>query len=238
MKPTTFVIVLSLFPFASSLVLAQAPPAPPSIQASAEAVVTVKPDQAQMDVGVVTQNANAQAAVQESSRRVDATISAIRNVLGEGGDVKTVGYAVRPDYRYAKEGGTPTISGYTVSNVLQVSVNDLTIVGRLIDAATASGANTIQQLRFSLRDEQLAQLQALREATSRARAKAQAIAAALGLKVIRVLRAEEQGAIMRPQPERAFAMAAVGGSAAVPTPVEAGTIEVHATVTITVEVGQ
>jgi uncharacterized protein YggE len=64
------------------------------------------------------------------------------------------------------------------------------------------------------------------------------MAAALGLKVVRVLHADEQGGVVRPQPERMLAMnAGVAGTLA-PTPVETGSIEVRATVTLTVEVGQ
>jgi uncharacterized protein YggE len=82
-------------------------------------------------------------------------------------------------------------------------------------------------------------MQALREASTKAKAKAQAIAAALGLKIVRVLHADEQGAVVRSLPERMLSMnAGVAGSIATPTPVETGSIEVRATVTLTVEVGQ
>jgi len=231
-------LVLPVYLILQGLAFGQAVP-PPSIQVSAEAVVTAKPDQAQMEIGVVTQGNNAQSTAQDNSQRVESTMAAIRKVLGDAGEIKTIGYSVHPNYRYLKEGGTPTIIGYTVSNVIRVTTSDLTVVGRLVDAATSSGANTIQQLQFTLRDEQAAQMQALREASTKAKAKAQAIAAALGLKIVRVLHADEQGAVVRPLPERMLSMnAGVAGSIATPTPVETGSIEVRATVTLTVEVGQ
>jgi uncharacterized protein YggE len=237
MNRKRFMLVLLVYLILQELAFGQAVP-PPSIQVSAEAVVTVKPDQAQMEIGVVTQGNNAQATAQDNSQRVESTMTAIRKVLGDAGEIKTIGYSVRPNYRYPKEGGTPAISGYTVSNVIRVTTSDLTAVGRLVDAATSSGANTIQQLQFTLRDEQAAQLQALREASTKAKAKAQAMAAALGLKVVRVLHADEQGGVVRPQPERMLAMNAGVAGALAPTPVETGSIEVRATVTLTVEVGQ
>jgi len=231
-------LVLPVYLILQGLAFGQAVP-PPSIQVSAEAVVTAKPDQAQMEIGVVTQGNNAQSTAQDNSQRVESTMAAIRKVLGDAGEIKTIGYSVHPNYRYLKEGGTPTIIGYTVSNVIRVTTSDLTVVGRLVDAATSSGANTIQQLQFTLRDEQAAQMQALREASTKAKAKAQAIAAALGLKIVRVLHADEQGAVVRSLPERMLSMnAGVAGSIATPTPVETGSIEVRATVTLTVEVGQ
>lgn len=127
---------------------------PPSIQVSAEAIVTVKPDQAFIEIGVVTQAATAQAATADNAQRVDATITSIRKVLGSAGEIKTVGYSVRPVYRYPKEGGAPTVTGYTSSNTVQVTTSDLAGIGRVIDTATASGANTIQQLQFTLKDDQ------------------------------------------------------------------------------------
>ena len=50
-----------------------------------------------------------------------------------------------------------------------------------------SGANTIQRLLFTLKDEQSAQIQALRLASTKARTKAEEMANALGLKVIKIL---------------------------------------------------
>jgi uncharacterized protein YggE len=214
------------------------PAQPASIQVTATAIITAKPDQAHIEVGVVTQSATAQSATLDNAQRVDATITAIRKILGSGGEIKTIGYSVRPVYRYPKEGGVPSITGYTASNIIQVSINDLVGVGRVIDAATASGTNTIQRLEFVLKDDQAVQLQALAEAAAKAKAKAQAIASALGLRVVRILRAEEQGgysAPPRPMNERVFAMAA--DAAAQPTPVEPGTVEIRATVALTVEVG-
>jgi uncharacterized protein len=73
--------------------------------------------------------------------------------------------------------------------------------------------------------------QALSEASRKARAAAEAMAAALGLKVVRVLSAEEGG---QPQVIRPMAMAMK--VAASPTPIESGNIQVQASVTVTVEV--
>lgn len=229
---------LFLLPVSIAGQTAVQPAQPASIQVTATAIITAKPDRAQLEVGVVTQATTAQSATLDNAQRVDATIAAIRKILDRGGEIKTIGYSVRPVYRYPKEGGVPSITGYTASNMIQVSINDLAAVGRVIDAATASGTNTIQRLEFVLRDDQAVQLQALAEASAKAKAKAQAIASALGLRVVRILHAEELGGYTsppRPMNERVFAMAAE--AAAPPTPVEPGTVEIRATVSLTVEVG-
>ena len=214
------------------------PVQPASIQVTATAIITAKPDRAHIEVGVITQSTTAQSATLDNAQRVDGTITAIRKILGSGGEIKTIGYSVRPVYRYPKEGGAPSITGYTASNTIQVSIDDLAGVGRVIDAATSSGSNTIQRLEFVLKNDQALQLQALAEAATKAKAKAQAMAAALGMRVVRILHAEEQGGSSmppRPMAERVFAMAV--DTAAQPTPVEPGTIEIRATVALTVEIG-
>lgn len=207
----------------------------PSIRVTGEASVTVKPDQAEINIGVVTQAHTAQAAASQNAQKQDAVISQLRKLLGAGADIKTISYSLSPNYRYPKEGGQPTIIGYTASNTVQVKTANLDQVGKLIDLGTESGANNIQSLRFTLKDETAARAQALREASIRARSKAEAIASALGLKIQRILRVEEGGSMVRPFVE--METTALRAQAA-PTPIEAGSIDVRATVTLTVEVAQ
>lgn len=206
---------------------------PPSIQASGEGRATAAPDQAQIDVGVVTQASTSQAAVEQNARQVDATLTRLRGVLGAGADIKTISYTVQPNYRYPREGGEPTITGYTATNIVRATISDLTQVGRVIDAAAQGGSNRIQNLRFTLKNERPIQAEALREAAANARAKVDTLASALGLRIVRVLSVTESGPTMVPLREVSFAR-----SDAAATPIEPGTIEVRATVSITVEVAQ
>jgi uncharacterized protein YggE len=209
-------------------------PEPPSIQVTGEATVTVPPDQAEIEIGVVTQAEKSQAAASQNAQRLEKVLADLRAVVGPAGRVQTVGYALQPDYRYPGEGGgTPTIAGYTATNVVEVTLNDLTRVARAIDAATASGANRIQALRFELKDEHAVRARALGEAARRARAKADALASALNLQIVRVLSVSEAGAAVVPVRDVMFARAA---EAAAATPVEPGTVEIRASVNLVVEV--
>lgn len=207
----------------------------PSIRVSGDATVTVKPDQAEISIGVVTQAQGAQAAAAQNAQKQDAVIAGLRKLLGAEADIKTISYSLSPNYRYPKEGGQPTITGYTATNVVQVKTPDLTQVGKVIDLATGSGANTIQSLRFTLKDESGVRAQALREASTKARSKAEAIASALGLKIQRVLRVEEGGLTTRAGVEYGAELQVLRAQAAT-TPIESGSIDVRASVTLTVEV--
>jgi uncharacterized protein YggE len=121
-------------------------------------------------------------------------------------------------------------------NVVQVTLDDLGKIGTVIDSATLAGANHLQGIQFTLRDQDAVRAEALRQAATRARAEAEVLAAALGLKVVRVLSAEENSP--RVVPVRAYMGAPRAAMAtATATPVEAGTLDVTADVMLTVEVG-
>jgi uncharacterized protein YggE len=97
-----------------------------------------------------------------------------------------------------------------------------------------AGANNVNRLVFTLKDELAAQLGALKMASAKARAKAEAVAAALGLKIVRIVSVNEGERLV--QPIYRQAMAARAEAASAPTPVEPGTVELRSTVSMTVEV--
>jgi uncharacterized protein YggE len=107
----------------------------------------------------------------------------------------------------------------------------------VLDAATQAGSNSVQDIRFALRDPEVPRTQALRKAALDARQDAQALADALDLRIVRVLRVDEQGPSVVPPP-RIFMQAQrfAAPTAAPATPVESGAIAINATVTLTVEV--
>ncbi len=235
--------LLSCFLLFAALVAAQGPepqrpPAFPHIRVTGEATVSTRPDLAEVDIGVVTQAPTADAAAAQNAQQLDAVVTVLRKQLGANASIRTTGYSLAPNYRYPREGGRPTINGYTATNVVQVKTERLAEVGKVIDQATQSGANTIQRLRFTLKNEGGARAQALREAATDARDKANALAAALGLRVVRIASVTE-GEPARVIPlSRETMMTMAQRSEAAPTPVEPGTVDVRATVTLVVEVAQ
>jgi uncharacterized protein len=224
--------------YAQAPAISERRPSRPSIRTSGEATVTAKPDRAIIDLGVVAQAQTAQAAAAQNATRLDAVLREVKSAAGPGAEIKTISYSLDPNYRYPKPGGPPEIAGYTARNVVEVTTDTLDSVGKIIDSATKAGANNIERLQFTLKDEQPAKTRALRDAAAKARANAEAIAGALGVKIAGVLFAEEEAGA--PQPIRPmFARAAMAETmAAPPTPVAAGTLEIHGTVTLTVEITQ
>jgi len=208
----------------------------PSVRVTGEVTVTAAPDQAQIDIGVVTQGQTAQAAATENAQQLDKVLAQLRKTLRPAANIKTTSYSLNPNYRYPKEGGKPTITGYTVANTVQAKTQKLSEVGKLIDLAMQSGANNIQRLLFTLQDELALKSKALGDAAINAKAHAEALAAALGLKIVRMRSvAEGEPVVVRPVSNVMMAARAEYGA---PTPVEPGIIDVRATVTLTVEVAQ
>jgi len=212
---------------------AEGPATLSSMRVTGASIVTANPDRAHVDVGVVTQAPQSQSAVSQNARTFNAVMVALRKAFGPGADIKALSYSLSPDYQYHASGGTPTITAYTATNVVRVTIDDLARIGDVIDTATQAGANRVPSIQFALRDEESVRTQALREAAVKAKAEADSLAAALGLKVNRILTVEEGGPVMVPVREVSFARAAISGS---PTQIQPGAIEVNANVTLTVEV--
>ena len=221
---------------AAAVAFAEQPPVS-SIRVTGDARVTAKPDRVQIDVGVTTRAALSQDAASQNARELEAVLAAVRKAAGPTAVLRTLSYSLTPNYRYHPKEGEPTIEGYTALNVVQVQLDDLTRIGAVIDAATQSGANRVQGIQFTLRDQDTVRAQALREAATRARAEVDVLAAALGVKVLRILSVEESSPRFAPVRVYGGAARAMNAEAAPQTQVESGTLDVTADVTLSVEVG-
>jgi hypothetical protein len=162
-----------------------------SIRVTGQAVATAKPERAHIDVGVLTQEKQSQVAAAQNAKQLDAVLTALHKLLGADADIKTINYSMSPEYQYRSLGGKPAVSAYTALNVVRVTVDDLDKIGPVIDAATQAGANHVESVQFTVKDPQALRAQALREAATKARASADALASALNLKIVRVLSVDE-----------------------------------------------
>ena len=229
--------VIALTVLVCSTAYAQAQPRPtpqaPTITVNGEATIAAEPDQAQIDIGVTTQARSAPEASKENAERSARVLAEVKKLLGKGDEARTSGYALNPQYRYP-QGGKPEIVGYVATNMVRVKMGKVDDVGKLIDAAMAAGANNINRLVFTLKDEEAVRLEALRQASAKARTKAEAVATSLGLRIVRISAVAEGERSF--QPVLRQAQMARAEAAAAPTPIEPGTVEVRSTVTLTIEV--
>ena len=222
-------LVCCLLVFAALSATAQVTPRA-AVEATGTATISVTPDQAQINISAITQAPSAQDAVSQNATIAANIIGQVTQAVGSSGAVKTVAYAVSPNYTYPQN-APAVLSGFTVTNTIQVTLTDLTITGKIIDTATQAGASRIDSLQFTLKDDTDARSQALRAATVKAKAKADAMAASVGLKTGNFFAIQEAGAVVQP-----MRLGATAGTAA--TPVQAGTLDVTGNVTISVELSQ
>lgn len=212
-------------------------PRVPSVSVTGEATIQAEPDQAQIDIGVVTQARTAPDASRDNAEKLSRVLAEVKKILGKADEVKTSGYSLNPQYRYP-QGGKPEIVGYNASNTVRIKMHKLDDVGKIIDAAMAAGANNINRLAFTLKDEEGARLEALKQASAKAKAKAEAIAKSLGLVLVKILSISESERGFQPVLRQAPMARAEMAAAAAPTPVEPGTVDVRSTVSLVAELSE
>jgi len=118
---------------------------------------------------------------------------------------------------------------FIATNQVTVRLNDTSAVGKVLDAATAAGSNSIQEVTFDILDPQPEKDQALALAIKDARRKAEVAAAAAGVKLGKVLEISEGYGFVAPATRsKVFADVA--------TPIQPGEMETTSSVTVTYEV--
>jgi uncharacterized protein YggE len=209
-----------------------APPVP-SIVTSGEATVTRAPDQAFVTVAVETR-----AKAPRDAQRLNAeAMTAVQQRLTAAGiardAIRTTGYTIQQEFDFTNGRRIPR--EYVARNGVEVRLDAVERVGEVLDLAVQAGATNVGGVRFDLKDRAGAEREALQLAVGDARKRADAIAAGAGLSVGRILRIDEGRPPVLPMPQPLMRMSAAAADA-MPTPIESGSIEIHASVTLTVEI--
>ncbi len=201
------------------------------ISVSGQGSVTVKPDVATVTLGVETTNADASKARKANNEAMDKVLKAVKTFGIADEDITTTNFNIYPVY---DEKGQK-ITGYRVFNNVSVRVKDLAKLGQVLTAATDAGANSSYGISFDVLDRTQAYNDALKQAMEKARARADVMAAALGVKVGAVRTINESSGYSGPTYEMAdAAMGSKGGA----VPVQSGTLEVTASVSVVYEIAK
>jgi hypothetical protein len=201
----------------------------PSITVTGSATASARPDAAEVSAGVITQAPTAAQALAQNTAAMQKVLKAIADLGIADRDVQTMGISVSPQRAQPRPGVQQplgAIAGYEVMNQVRVRVRDLAVLGRLLDALVAQGANALGGISFSIADPTPLLQQARSKAVADALQKAQAYAAAAGVKVGRVI-AIRDASIGVPRPMAARVMASA------PAPVAPGEQELEVSVSIT-----
>ncbi|MCK8519247.1 SIMPL domain-containing protein [Methanoculleus sp. 7T] len=205
------------------------------IHVSGTGKVTTTPDQAVIVLAVETENADVSAAQQQNARQMDAVVNALKGAGIPAKDLKTTGYNIIPvTEQNEKSLVASKVKFYRVVNNLEVRLNDVSRAGEIIDLAVANGANRVDRFSFTLSDAKQQELrsQALTAAVKQARGDADATVAALGKTIVDVKEVNVGNNYVPMLYDNRY-MGMEKATAAVPTPIEVGEIDVTATVSVT-----
>jgi uncharacterized protein YggE len=181
--------------------------------------VAVRPDLADLRLGVSITASTAQAARESSAAAMNAIIKGLKGLGIADGDLRTSIVSVSPAYDYSANTGTPKLTGYTFTNLVAAVVRDVDRLGDAIDAALTAGATNVDQLAFRVEDPSDA------ERTAR-----EALARAAGVSITGVAAMVESGAAI-PYPMPMMELASFKARDAA-TPVESGEHEIAVNVVV------
>jgi uncharacterized protein len=167
--------------------------------------VSYTPDEALVSVSVVTTGTTAGGTTSSNAVTTASVIKALNGIGVSNSSIETQGYSLSANYANCYSSCTPQITGYTVTNSLQVNVTSSSPsqlglqAGRVIDTAVGAGANQIS-LSFAETASVLAKLTsgALQQAVASAYGQAETIAGSLGVSITGVISASE-GSSYTPQ---------------------------------------
>ena len=185
--------------------------------------VTTVPDEAEFSLGITTKGRTAGAALAANSERMRELIAALKATGIAERDIQTRDVSVGSDYDEAGRS-----DDFVASNTVSILIRDLDRAGGVLDAAAQAGANSIYGPSLTRSNREGLEAKALEDAVANARKRAVALANAAGIELGAVTAISEAGAAM-PGPMEFRAMDAAASS----PPIEKGTQEIQATVTVT-----
>ncbi|MCA1031664.1 SIMPL domain-containing protein [Bacillus timonensis] len=191
--------------------------------------VKVKPDIVTIRVGVMTRDEDAKNAQNQNQLKTNALINALIKNGIEKENIETVTYQVAPYFQYPPN-AEKILKGYEVTHLLAVTIKDVEKAGLVYDVAFNNGGNLADNPTFSVQNEQMYQIEALRLAVLNAGEKANVIGETIGVTISPTpKKVKEVSTTFRPihQPMYELAVKTVSS-----TPIQARDVEFQATVEV------
>ena len=179
MKKIFAIILAVTLMFTASLALAET-----KITVSGTGETQISADTAIVSLGVNARDKDVLAAQQKAN----AIIASIREAMTSLGIPED---CVNTDYMniyaiYDYQDDQEEVTAYNAGSTLAIKVTSMDAVGEVIDSAFAAGANTLNGISFSASDTDAARAESLKKAVADAKAKAEILAEASGLKINRI----------------------------------------------------
>lgn len=232
-----------------------------TISVSGDGEVYKTPDLAVMSFSVVSEAKTVAEAMEDNTKKMNAITDVMKSMGVAENDLQTTNFSINPRYDYVRAtapvpadgaeiavdeeyyypSGKRTLSGYDVNQTMTIKVRQENMgkIGQIIQEATASGANQVGSLQFTLDDPDAAQAEARELAIAEAKEKAEILARQLKVKLVRIISYNDGGyspvyRLNYDAKEEAYGM---GGAASVPAPdIQAGESKISMNVNITYEI--
>jgi hypothetical protein len=202
---------------------------------SGQGEVRAAPDTVTLSAGVTSEAPTAAAALAANTARMQSVFAALKKLGLADKDMQTANFSVSPEMAPQTANNNnqpPHVTGYQVSNQLQLRLDDVSRLGPALDALVTAGANQMNGIDFSIKDSAPLLAEARADAVSDARAKAETYAKAAGVSLGPILSIGENAG----QGPRPVYMALPMARAAKAVPVAAGEESITAEVSIVWEI--
>lgn len=211
---------------------------PREITFDGEGKVYAKPDLAILQLGLTNEATTSEEVVTKNNDKMNSITKEIKALGIEDKDIETTNYNLSPKYNYTDNRGS-FIDGYTLNQDIQIKIRDFDKISAVIQKATSLGANTINQLQFTIDNPEKLKSEASDIAISKAKEKATNIVKASGLRLGKIINVYEGGGVSSPVPmygvaEKAMGMG--GGSSVTAPDIQTGQQEIVVTMSITYQI--
>jgi len=226
----TFCYTLTMVSFMTDTANAKKISEKRTISLSASGQVKVEPDLASISTGVTSEGETARDALDANTSAMKAVIEGLKSSGIDPRDIQTTNFSVSPRYQHFKDQRAPVVTGYNVTNSVQIIVRDLKALGTILDKVVTLGSNQINGIQFDVSNSDALKDAARKQAVTNALRKAELYAEASGTEVGSVLKITEESHGYSPRP--AMMRTAMKAEAA---PIEAGSQTLSVRVNITWE---
>lgn len=192
-------------------------------------------DELRFTIGVVTQNETAEEALSENNEKMNRVVASLEKEGLMPSEYETGQFSLHPVFSQrppSEDAWTPSIIAYQVQNSLNIKTSQLEKAALFLDAAHRGGANSTDNLQFTLKDPRQYRDEAITEAANHAMEDAKSLANATKQKLVRILDLTLDETAPE-SPIRNLSFAKAGGSS---TPIHPGLVEVSASVSIQYEI--
>ena len=171
-----------------------------TVYATGSALTRLAPDRVFISIGVETTDKTANDALSLNSGLMNNIISELRSDGLKPNETRTTFFNIFPLYNYTESGTRLNVTGFTVTNTLQIEISNLDNVSQWIDTAVASGANSINSIDFSVTEKKLedTRTKLITDAIGNAKQKAEVVASAVQLSITGVKSIVVDGSTINP----------------------------------------